>query len=81
MISPAVRELRFLLPKTSSTLKEFVLKSYPSIKASHPHLPVLIRECQGIQPTVVFRLDKGAEIVKHVDNFSASELSNLLKNP
>ncbi|OUT23249.1 hypothetical protein CAS74_001565 [Pichia kudriavzevii] len=61
-LSPAIRELRFLLPQTASSLKSFVLNAYPSIKQQHPHLPVLIRECQGIQPTVVVRLEKGVEM-------------------
>lgn len=81
MLSAAVKELRFLLPATSSPLKAFVQKTYPQIKAQHPHLPVLIRECQGVKPTVVFRLDKGVEVVKHVESFSEPELLKLLQNP
>ncbi|ODQ45917.1 hypothetical protein PICMEDRAFT_34360 [Pichia membranifaciens NRRL Y-2026] len=80
-ISPAVKEIRFLLPQAASTFKNFVLKAYPEIKKQHPYLPVLIRECQGVQPTVVVRLDKGVEVKKHVGNFSEAELKNLLQNP
>lgn len=80
MLSKAVREVRFLLPQTASTLKTFVNKTYPAIKAQNPHLPVLIREAQGVQPTVVLRLAKGVEIVKHVDNYSDKELADLLKS-
>ena len=80
-LSPAIRELRFLLPQTASSLKSFVLNAYPSIKQQHPHLPVLIRECQGIQPTVVVRLEKGVEVKKQVANFSDAELKSFLQNP
>lgn len=80
-ISPAIKELRFLLPQASSSLKTFVLGAYPGIKAQHPYLPVLIRECQGVQPTVVVRLDKGVEVKKHVANFTDAELKNFLLNP
>lgn len=80
MLSKAVREVRFLLPQTASTLKTFVQQTYPALKAQNPHLPVLIREAQGVQPTVVLRLQNGAEVVKHVDNFSAKELGDLLKS-
>lgn len=80
-ISPAIRELRFLLPQTASSLKTFVLSAYPQIKAQHPHLPVLIRECQGVQPTIVARLDKGVEVKKHVASFTDAELKTFLLNP
>lgn len=80
-ISPAIREIRFLLPQASSTLKTFVLNSYPAIKAKNPYLPVLIREAQGVKPTVVVRLDKGIEIKKHVADFTDAELKHLLQNP
>lgn len=80
-ISPAIKEIRFLLPQAASTFKSFVLKTYPEIKQAHPYLPVLIRECQGVQPTVVVRLEKGVEVSKHVSNFSEAELKNLLQNP
>ncbi|KAG0682040.1 hypothetical protein C6P42_003548 [Pichia californica] len=74
-------EIRFLLPQAASNFKSFVLKTYPVIKKEHPYLPVLIRECQGVQPTVVVRLEKGVEVKKHVANFSEAELTNLLQNP
>jgi NADH dehydrogenase (ubiquinone) 1 alpha subcomplex subunit 2 len=80
-ISPAIKELRFFLPQSASTLKTFLLSAYPQIKAQHPYLPVLIRECQGVQPTIVARLDKGVEVKKHVGSFTDSELKNFLVNP
>lgn len=80
MLSKAVREVRFLFPQATSTLKTFVAQTYPALKAQNPHLPVLIREAQGVQPTVVLRLQNGSEIVKHVDSFSAKELSDFLKS-
>jgi NADH dehydrogenase (ubiquinone) 1 alpha subcomplex subunit 2 len=80
-ISAAVKELRFLLPQTASTLKSFVTKAYPEIKAAHPHMNVLIREAQGVKPTIVARLDKGVEVVKHVDGFTEAELKTFLQNP
>lgn len=80
MLSKAVREVRFLLPQATSTLKTFVAKTYPTLKAQNPHLPVLIREAQGVQPTVVLRLQNGTEVVKHVETFTDKELADLLKS-
>lgn len=81
MISAAIRELRFILPTTSSTLKKFIVEVYPQIKSQNPHLNVLVRESQGVKPTIVARLDKGVEVVKHVDGFSNAELKAFLSNP
>lgn len=79
MISAAVREVRFLLPQTSSTLKNFISKTYPALKKQNPYMPLLIRECQGVQPKVVLRLKGGVEIVKNVHGLSEAEIANLLK--
>lgn len=81
VISPAIKEIRFLLPQASSALKTFALNAYPAIKAKNPYLPVLIREAQGVKPTVVVRLDKGIEVKKHVADFTDSELKEFLQNP
>ncbi|QPG75420.1 hypothetical protein FOA43_002774 [Brettanomyces nanus] len=77
-----IRELRFLLSQTgesSKTLKSFLVKSYKPLKKANPDLPILIRECSGVQPTLVMRLEKGVEVKKNLNDLSESEIGELLK--
>ncbi|GMG35006.1 unnamed protein product [Ambrosiozyma monospora] len=78
-LSKSIKELRFFFPQTgSSSLKSFLLKSYTPLKAANPTTPLLIRECSGVEPTVVIRLEKGVEVKKNVASLSESEISTLL---
>jgi NADH dehydrogenase (ubiquinone) 1 alpha subcomplex subunit 2 len=38
-----------------------VNKFYPTIKSSNPSLPILIRECSGVNPRIWLRFDHGRE--------------------
>ncbi|VUG16477.1 nuo-10.5 [Brettanomyces bruxellensis] len=80
-LSKNIHELRFLLSQTgesSKTLKSFLVKSYKPLKAANPDLPILIRECSGVEPMLVMRLDKGVEIQKSLKDLSEPEITNLL---
>ncbi|CAN8011639.1 unnamed protein product [Ixodes pacificus] len=59
-----LKELRLHLCQKSSEsagVREFITKHYPSLKASNPTLPVLIRECSGVQPKLYARYAFGKE--------------------
>ncbi|KAJ1699984.1 hypothetical protein LUZ63_008496 [Rhynchospora breviuscula] len=54
-LSKSIKELRFLFCQTSpasSHTRDFVLKNYTDLKTKNPKLPILIRECSGVQPQV-----------------------------
>ncbi|XP_044332362.1 NADH dehydrogenase [ubiquinone] 1 alpha subcomplex subunit 2 isoform X2 [Aegilops tauschii subsp. strangulata] len=71
-LSRNVKEIRFLFCQSSPAsgpAREFVKKNYGDIKTRNPTLPVLIRECSGVQPQLWARYDEergvggGAEII------------------
>ncbi|KAE8774597.1 NADH dehydrogenase [ubiquinone] 1 alpha subcomplex subunit 2 [Hordeum vulgare] len=52
-LSRNVKEIRFLFyqsSRASGPNREFVKKNYGDIKTRNPTLPVLIRECSGVEP-------------------------------
>ncbi|KAE9611113.1 putative ribosomal protein/NADH dehydrogenase [Lupinus albus] len=52
-ISKNIKELRFLLCQSSpasSSARAFVEKNYKELKTLNPKLPILIRECKGVEP-------------------------------
>ncbi|KAJ4793987.1 NADH dehydrogenase [ubiquinone] 1 alpha subcomplex subunit 2 [Rhynchospora pubera] len=54
-LSKSIKELRFLFCQTSpasSHTRDFVLKNYTDLKTKNPKLPILIRECSGVQPQI-----------------------------
>ncbi|PSN69098.1 NADH dehydrogenase, alpha subcomplex, subunit 2 [Corynespora cassiicola Philippines] len=62
--SQGLRELRFLFCQTgeaSAATRNFLTKSYPTMKKHNPHTPILIREASGIEPKVFARYDFGKE--------------------
>ncbi|KAJ6307782.1 hypothetical protein OIU76_017553 [Salix suchowensis] len=68
-LSKNLKELRILLcqssPSSSST-RTFIEKNYKDLKTLNPKLPILIRECNGIEPQLWARyacmLLRGCEI-------------------
>ncbi|XP_057658939.1 NADH dehydrogenase [ubiquinone] 1 alpha subcomplex subunit 2 [Diorhabda carinulata] len=81
----ALKELRIHLCQTgaaSKGVREFVEKHYVNLKSNNPKLPILIRECSGVEPKLWARFDKGKEkcvtlkdlsaedVLKHIDSVS-----------
>ncbi|KAF1851947.1 NADH dehydrogenase, alpha subcomplex, subunit 2 [Cucurbitaria berberidis CBS 394.84] len=59
-----LKELRFLFCQTgeqSAATRNFLTRSYPTMKKHNPHTPILIREASGTEPTVYARFDFGKE--------------------
>ncbi|CAN1174771.1 NADH dehydrogenase [ubiquinone] 1 alpha subcomplex subunit 2 [Linum perenne] len=59
-ISRNLKELRIILcqssPSSSST-RSFVEKNYKDLKTLNPKLPILIRECRGVEPQLWARYE------------------------
>ncbi|XP_036320622.1 NADH dehydrogenase [ubiquinone] 1 alpha subcomplex subunit 2 [Rhagoletis pomonella] len=81
-VSPKLRELRIHLCQTDEAsfgAREFVEKFYPSLKKNNPDLPILIRECSGIQPRLWARFALGKETSVPLTNQSAPEIQKQLE--
>ncbi|KAK7304519.1 hypothetical protein VNO77_42400 [Canavalia gladiata] len=63
-LSKNIKELRFLMCQSSpasSSARTFVEKNYRELKTLNPKLPILIRECNGVEPQLWARYDFGVE--------------------
>ncbi|KAF3048249.1 hypothetical protein N0V91_001975 [Didymella pomorum] len=59
-----LKELRFLFCQTSehsAATRNFLQRSYPTMKKHNPHTPILIREASGFEPTLFARYNYGKE--------------------
>ncbi|KAH7392660.1 thioredoxin-like protein [Pyrenochaeta sp. MPI-SDFR-AT-0127] len=59
-----LKELRFLFCQTSehsAATRNFLTRSYPTMKKHNPHTPIMLREASGIEPTVYARFAFGKE--------------------
>ncbi|XP_055856213.1 NADH dehydrogenase [ubiquinone] 1 alpha subcomplex subunit 2 [Episyrphus balteatus] len=76
-LAPTLKELRIHLCQTGETSKgarEFVQKFYPNLKKDNPELPILIRECEGVQPRLWARYALGKETSVPLTNQSAQDI-------
>ncbi|CAD7092902.1 unnamed protein product [Hermetia illucens] len=74
---PQLKELRLHLCQTSDASKgarDFVQRHYVNLKKDNPNLPILIRECGGIQPRLWARYEKGKETSVPLTNQSADDI-------
>ena len=72
-----VRELRLhLCQKSPSSLgaRNFVEQYYVTIKRNNPDLPILVRECSGVQPKLIARFDHGVEENVNLSDKNADEV-------
>ncbi|XP_075152262.1 NADH dehydrogenase (ubiquinone) B8 subunit [Haematobia irritans] len=72
-----LKELRLHLCQTDEASKgarEFVERFYPALKKSNPELPILVRECEGVQPRLWARYDMGKETSVSLTNQSAQDI-------
>ena len=72
-----IRELRVHLCQTSPAsvgVRNFVEQNYVDIKRNNPDLPILIRECSGVQPRLIARFDHGVEKAVCLSDKSAEEV-------
>ncbi|KAJ0049191.1 NADH dehydrogenase [ubiquinone] 1 alpha subcomplex subunit 2-like [Pistacia vera] len=82
-LSRAMKELRILLCQTSpssSATRSFVEKNYKDLKTLNPKLPILIRECSGIEPQLWARYDFGVEKGIRLEGLSEAQISKVLED-
>mmetsp|Transcript_32559 Transcript_32559/g.45172 ORF Transcript_32559/g.45172 Transcript_32559/m.45172 type:complete len:95 (-) Transcript_32559:187-471(-) len=63
-VGNGVRELRLHFCQTSSSsagVREFVVKNYKTMKGLNATLPILVRECSGVEAKAYARYEKGVE--------------------
>ncbi|KAH7439131.1 hypothetical protein KP509_04G046500 [Ceratopteris richardii] len=81
-LKPAVRELRFHFCQTSPSsapTRQFIQGIYKDLKTANPQLPILIRECSGIQPRMWARYEFGEEKSVPLDGLTEKQISSKLK--
>ncbi|KMY88080.1 NADH dehydrogenase [ubiquinone] 1 alpha subcomplex subunit 2 [Drosophila simulans] len=80
--TPKLKELRIILdPKgdTSKGAREYVERFYPNLKKSNPDLPILVRECSGVQPRLYARYGNGKEVSLSLANQAAPDIHKNLE--
>ncbi|CRK97439.1 CLUMA_CG010828, isoform A [Clunio marinus] len=81
--APSVKEFRLHLCQSSAESKgarDFVEKFYVNMKRENPQLPILIRECSGVQPRLWTRFEQGKEKSVPLTNVSADEILKLVES-
>ncbi|KAK7729832.1 hypothetical protein SLS53_009130 [Cytospora paraplurivora] len=66
----SLKEVRFLFDQTSqqsAATRQFLTRSYPTMKKHNPSIPILLREAQGTQPKVYARYEFGQEKSKSLE--------------
>ncbi|KAI4356368.1 hypothetical protein L6164_000397 [Bauhinia variegata] len=78
-----LKELRFLMCQSSpasQATRTFVEKNYKELKTLNPKLPILIRECSGIEPQLWARYDFGVEKGIPLDGLTETQISKALED-
>ncbi|XP_054902614.1 NADH dehydrogenase [ubiquinone] 1 alpha subcomplex subunit 2 [Poeciliopsis prolifica] len=76
-----LREIRLHLCQSSAAsqgARNFVEQKYVDLKKANPDLPILIRECSGVQARLWARYDFGKERSISVDNMTAEQVATAL---
>ncbi|TIA88869.1 hypothetical protein E3P81_03281 [Wallemia ichthyophaga] len=74
----AIKEIRLIGCQTgnrSEGFRQFVQSSYPNLKQSNPHLPILVREAAGVPARAFARFEYGLEKNVSLDGLSAGEVT------
>lgn len=80
-LTQKLREIRIhLCPRSSNNVRQFIDKYYLGLKQDNPNLPILVRECTGIEPKIWFRFEFGRETNASLNNLDADSIAGLLKN-
>ncbi|CAI0418238.1 unnamed protein product [Linum tenue] len=81
-LSKNLKELRILLcqssPSSSST-RAFIENNYKDLKTLNPKLPILIRECSGVEPQLWARYDMGVERGVRLEGKDEAQISKALE--
>ncbi|GJP53852.1 hypothetical protein CLOM_g12977 [Closterium sp. NIES-68] len=81
-LSLFLHEIRIQLCQTSpasSAARQFVQRNYADLKQLNPRLPILVRECSGVQPRITARYDYGVEHTMALEGLSEEQIAGKLK--
>ena len=62
----------------SQGARDFLMKHYQGLKTQNPALPILVRECEGVQAKVWARFGKGVEKSAVVEGLDATAVEKSL---
>ncbi|KAG2702916.1 hypothetical protein I3843_06G106400 [Carya illinoinensis] len=82
-LSRNMKELRILLCQSSpasSATRAFVEKNYKDLKTLNPKLPILIRECSGVEPQLWARYDMGVERGIRLEGLNEAQILKALED-
>ncbi|KAG5032069.1 hypothetical protein AAZX31_06G177400 [Glycine max] len=82
-LSKNIKELRFLMCQSSppsSPARAFVERNYKELKTLNPKLPILIRECSGVEPQLWARYDLGVEKGIKLEGLSEAQIFKALED-
>ncbi|XP_061659692.1 NADH dehydrogenase [ubiquinone] 1 alpha subcomplex subunit 2 [Syngnathoides biaculeatus] len=77
-----LREIRIHLCQTSAAsqgTRDFVAQHYVDLKRANAHLPILVRECSGVEARLWARYDFGKERSISLENKSADQVAQSLQ--
>jgi len=80
-LSSQLKELRLHLCQksaASSGAREFVEKHYVPLKTENKNVPILVRECSGIQPKLWARFGYGREEGFDIGNKSSKDILDVI---
>ncbi|EFA04600.1 NADH dehydrogenase [ubiquinone] 1 alpha subcomplex subunit 2 [Tribolium castaneum] len=78
-----LKELRLHLCQKSASsqgVRDFIEQHYVAIKSNNPKLPILIRECSGVEPKLWARHELGKETCYSLKDLSASDILTKLQS-
>ncbi|XP_077448240.1 NADH dehydrogenase [ubiquinone] 1 alpha subcomplex subunit 2 [Stigmatopora argus] len=78
-----LREIRIHLCQTSAASKgvrDFVEQHYVDLKRANADFPIMVRECSGVEARLWTRSGFGKERSISLDNMSADQVAQSLKN-
>ncbi|KAG8189674.1 hypothetical protein JTE90_022489 [Oedothorax gibbosus] len=81
-LGPYLKEIRIHLcqkSNESSGIRDFIRKHYVPIKKQNPAFPILIRECEGVEPKIYARYDFGKETSVSLSNHQSDQVLEVVK--
>ncbi|TIB78618.1 hypothetical protein E3Q22_02552 [Wallemia mellicola] len=79
----AIKEIRLIGCQTGNRSeglsRQFIKSSYPALKQSNPHLPILVREASGAPARAFARFEYGLEKNVTLEGLSAGEVTKQIE--
>ena len=61
-LSKSLKEIRLIIsPQSSNSAYSFAQKFVPQIRDTEPSFPFIVRECEGVDETIIFGYKYGVE--------------------